>query len=364
MIACRRSLLFRLGFLLLQLCLVKADPLKTLKKYSACISPCFETCDPDYDAACVCNLLNQDSDSVNATVTCISQYCDPEFAAEIFPDFGRECSIFLKTPIIYNGAAIQTLPIPTPSATVTPTSTYLLELTPTATAAVNTTSAAAPSSTQPGVVIPAVPSTQGAPRPLVAVYVLVPIVLVVILVAIFYIWRRKSQRKSFDNSTGWDSSQNPIIERPMNTRGGGDSDGDGDRRFTIRVVPRSISQAGTRTPSPLQVPPPARKPSLGRRAKDFARRLIDKELPGLPLNLSITTISEVSEVPKLPERDARTHRTTDSEDELRRVFREVRKGFRSQSTASSAVTSMDWSMVGGTSIAGASQVPGAKGPGS
>lgn len=141
--------------------------------------------------------------------------------------------------------------------------------------------------------------------------------------------------------------------------GDGNGDGDGDRRVTIRVVPRSISQAGTRTPSPLHIARPARKPSIGRRAKDFARRLMDKELPGLPLNLSITTISEVSQVPKLPERDARTHRTTDSEDELRRVFREVRKGFRSQSTASSAVTSMDWSMVGGTS----SQAPGEKGPG-
>lgn len=365
MIACHWSLLFLLGFVLLQFRLVRADPLKTLKKYSACISPCFETCDPDYDAACVCNLLNQDSDSVNTTVTCIGQYCDPEFAAEIFPDFGRECSIFLNSPIIYNGAAIPTLPIPTPSATVTPTSTYLPELTPTVTAsdtsipALNTTSTALPSSTQTGVVFPVESSSLGVPRPLVAVYVLVPIALVVILVAIFYIWRRKSQRQSFVNSTGWDSSQNPIIGGPMNTRGGGDGDG----RVTIRVVPRSISQVGSRTPSPLRVPPPARKPSIGRRAKDFARRLIDKELPGLPLNLSINTISEVSEVPKLPERDARTHRTTDSEDELRRVFREVRKGFRSQSTASSAVTSMDWSMVAGTSIAGTSQAPGTKGPG-
>lgn len=353
---CRWSLLFLLGLFLLQLHLVRADPLKTLKKYSACISPCFETCDPDYDAACVCNLLVQDPDSVNATVTCIGGYCNPEFAEAIFPDFGKECSIFLNKPIIFNGKTIQTLPMPTPSATrigiATMTSTYLPELTPTSSPDSNTTSIAIPPSIQTSVVSPTESSSQSVPQPLVAVYVLVPIALVVLLVAISFFWRRRNQRRSSVNSTGWDSSQNPIVGEPMNSRGDG-----GEGRVTIRVVPRSISQVGARTPSPLPAPPPpARQPSIGRRAKDFARRLMDKELPGLPLNLSITTRSEVSEAPKLPERGTGTHRTTDSEDELRRMYREVRKGFRSQSTASSAVTSMDWSM------AGTSQAPDAKGP--
>lgn len=372
---CRRPLLFLLAFFLLQLHLVKAVSLQTLKRYSACISPCFEACDPDYDAECVCNLLIQDSYSVDAAVTCISRYCNPEFATAIFPVFGKECSIFLNKPVIFNGTAIQTLPLPTPSTTKvgipTQVSTYLPELTPTATSFQSTASESVtasisdlgstthPTFVQTGHIPPIKSSVPGeeattdpevakdgsTPRSLIAVYVLLPIILVVILVAVFFIWRRKNHRHSIVNASGWDSSQNPIVEEPMNTRG--------ESGFTIRIVPRSISQLGGRTPSPRPAyPPPVRQPSMGRRAKDFARRLMDKELPGLPLSLSITTISETSEAPRAPpepERDARTHRTTDSEDELRRVYREVRKGFRSQSTASSAVTSLDWSVMGGTS---------------
>lgn len=385
---CRWPLLFLLAFSLLQIHLAEAVSLQTLKRYSACISPCFEACDPDYSAECVCNLLIQDPFSVDATVTCIGQYCNPEFAAAIFPDFGKECSIFLNKPVIFNGKAIQTLPMPTPSATrvgiPTQISTYIPELTPTAsppsttmtTSISDVGSTALPTSVQTGLVPPTesgVPgeeattdpevATKGTTttRPLIAVYVLVPIILVVILVAIFFIWRRRNHQRSVVNASGWDSSQNPIVGEPVNTRG--------EEEFTIRIVPRSISQLGGRTPSPrpaypppirqssvgrrsphLAYPPPARQPSMGRRAKDFARRFMDKELPGLPLSLSITTISETSEAPRAPpERDARTHRTTDSEDELRRVYREVRKGFRSQSTASSAVTSLDWSVMGGTS---------------
>lgn len=366
---CRWPLLFLLALSLLQLHLVSAVSLQTLKRYSACISPCFEVCDPDYNAECVCNLLIQDPASVDATVTCIGQYCNPEFAAAIFPDFGKECSIFLNKPVIFNGSAIQTLPMPTPSATrvgiPTRVSTYVPELTPTVTSpstSVTTSisdlgSTTLPTSVETGLLPPAESSVPGeeatadpevategsTPRPLIAVYVLLPIILVVILVAIFFVWRRKNHQRSVVNASGWDSSQNPIVGEPVNTRG--------EEGFTIRIVPRSISQLGGRTPSPRPAyPPPVRQLSIGKRAKDFARRIIDKELPGLPLSLSITTISETSEAPRAPpERDARTHRTTDSEDELRRVYREVRKGFRSQSTASSAVTSLDWSVMGGTS---------------
>lgn len=366
---CRWSLLFLVGLIILQLHLhpAKADPLQTLKRYSACISPCFSACDPDYDAQCVCNLLIQDSDSVDAAVACFGRYCNPDFATAIFPDFGRECSVFLGKPVIYNGTAIKTVSAPSATTveTTTLTSTYIPELTPTASSTpdYNTTSTALTSPVQTGSALPTESGSQGAdsgtaavgstPRPLVAVYVLVPIAVVVLLVAIFFIWRRrKHQQQSIITAPAWDSSQNPIIGEAVNPRGTGG--------FTIRIVPRSISQMGGRTPSPRPAyPPPARQPSIGKRARDFARRLMDKELPGLPLSLSITTISEVgeAELKQPPERDARTHRTTDSEDELRRVYREVRKGFRSESTASSAITSLDWSMMGGTS-----QAPGQKEP--
>lgn len=365
MAGCFWSLLFLIGFTILHA--ANADPPQTLKRYSACISPCFAACDPDYDAQCVCNLLVQDPDGVDAAVACFGRYCNPDFATAIFPDFGRECSIFLGTPIVYNGTAIKTLTASASTVeTATLTSTYIPELTPTPTPTpdLNTTSTALSSAAQTGSALPAESGSQdsdpktavegGTPRPVLAVYVLVPIAIVVLGVAAFFVWRRKHQQQSTITAAAWDSSQNPIVGEAATPRG------EGGGGFTIRIVPRSISQIGGRTPSPRPAyPPPARQPSIGRRARDFARRLMDKELPGLPLSLSITTISEVEEAyPRPPpERDARTHRTTDSEDELRRVYREVRKGFRSESTASSAITSLDWSMMGG-----ASQAPGTKEP--
>lgn len=371
----RRSLLFFLGFFLIQLHLVEAQALQSLKRYSACISPCFKPCNPDYDASCVCNLLVRDSNSVNATVTCMGDYCNPAYAVAIFPAFGKECSIFLNKPIFFNGTAIQTLPMPTSTATstvtTTLTTTYLPELTTfqstlstgVATSSIpdfNTASTTIPSSIETGVALPTESSwkatTEPQPtadrRPLVTVYVLVPIIVVLILVAIFFIWRRQGQLRSSANPTGWYSGQGPAVGKPP----GGRSD-QNEGRVTIRIVPGSMSQLGGRTIFPPPAfPLPTHQLSIERPTEGPPCRAVDKELPGLPLNLSITTTSKA---PRPPERGVGTHRTTDSEDELRRVYREVRKGFRSGSVVSSEGTSTDWSM-----MVGPSQTPGAMRPGS
>lgn len=353
--------------------------METLKKYS-CISKCFDSCASDFDTDCVCNSFAQDSDSISKTSSCIEEHCGTD-SGLAFPKFAQECSIFLNEPVTFNGTTVETVSTPAPSGTriglQTLTSTNVSGLTSvkvTPTIATRSFQSARPtgagttsipdlgalptiSSSLHHTNIPTETSVQGGQsteepqvtkessndsHPLIAVYVLGPVTLVVILIAIFIVWRRRKTRRrsiaSFTGVDGWNSSQNPIA----GMRGTGD-----EELATGRFPPRSMNQMENRKMFPLPAfPPPVCQPSIGRWSGGVQQRVANKELPRVPqTQRPITTISEVSEISRISEGDGEAYRMMDSEDELRRAYLEVRQGFRPSSAASSAKTSMDWSVM-------------------
>lgn len=325
----RRSLL--LIFVFLQI--ARASTLITLAK-ATCLQRCFISICPDLEADCVCKSL-LDAKTTSQSTLCSNDSCGEEIS---YLSLAQECKGYLPTSSLTTTSTAT----PTTSSIVVPTTTapYPTELEhlPISTSVSLTTDASVPqtsSGSQADTQSTHGPSLKQ--RALTAVFVLAPVSIVLMLVAIFVVIRRRKQARrsisSFAGVKGWNRSSMALAE-PAPVRG------DVEQQFPPRVADQVRGARFSLFPKPPTFPAQVRRPSTVITAMEPKKVLPD--VPPMSQHRPITRISEVSETVS-PTRDIGTFQTMDSE--LQRAFLEVRQGFRPNSTRSSAGTSMDWSMM-------------------
>ncbi|RPB08321.1 hypothetical protein P167DRAFT_539391 [Morchella conica CCBAS932] len=319
----RRSLL--LIFVFLQV--ARASTLITLAK-ATCLQRCFISTCPDLEADCVCKSLLDAK-----TTLCTNDSCGEEIS---YLSLAQECKRYLPTSSLTTTSTAT----PTISSIVAPTTTAPypteLERLPTSTSVSLTTDASAPQTSSESQAD--TQSTRGPSlkqRALTAVFVLAPVSIVLMLVAIFVVIRRRKQARrsisSFAGVKGWNRSSMALAE-PAPVR-------DVEQQFPPRVADQ-VRGGFSLFPKPPTFPAQVRRSSAALTTMEPKKVL--PEVPPMSQHRPITRISEVSETAS-PTRDIGTFQTMDSE--LQRAFLEVRQGFRPNSTRSSAGTSMDWSMM-------------------
>ncbi|KAI5852406.1 hypothetical protein DFP73DRAFT_532605 [Morchella snyderi] len=334
----RRSLL--LIFIFLQI--VSASTLITLAK-ATCLQRCFISTCPDLGAKCVCKSL-LDAKIASQSSLCSNDSCGEEIS---YLSLAQECSRYLPTSSLTTLTTTSTGSTATPntstiSSTVVATTTAPypteLERSPISTSVSLTTDASGPqtsSGSQANTQSTRGPSLRQ--RALTAVFVLAPVSIVLMLVAIFVVIRRRKQARrsitSFAGVKGWNRSPMALAEPAPVRR-------DVEQQFPPRVADQVRGGRFSLFPKPPTFPPQVRRPPMITTTMEPKKVL--PEVPPMSQHRPITRISEVSETVS-PTRDIGTFQTMDSE--LQRAFLEVRQGFRSDSTRSSTRTSMDWSMM-------------------